>query len=170
MKWSGSCESFSASSDFSRQRSGSGPRYPNCSSAFRKNAGTSAGSFSAATRLIIMWPSLPHGHAEFASNNTVSTHGTRRDRRQGMAISKLPPPSPVARAPLSPASRVWVRSSAGSGLHTSPASPTTIRSSLATRRWVCFAGLPHCMQIASVLVMSSATASSSGIGSNGRPR
>ena len=37
-------------------------------------------------------------------------------------------------------------------------------SSLAIRRCVCLAGLPHCMHIARVLVISSATANNSGIG------
>src|ERR1019366_707771 len=44
-----------------------------------------------------------------------------------------------------------------------PAAPTTIKSSDSTRRWVCLAGLPQRMQIASVLVIDSAKHSNSGI-------
>lgn len=50
-KWRYSCASFSAGSEWSRQRSGSGPRYANSETAFRRKAGTSGGSFSVATRL-----------------------------------------------------------------------------------------------------------------------
>lgn len=47
------------------------------------------------------------------------------------------------------------------------APPTTTRPPFSTLRYVRFAGEPHTMQIASVLVMYSAIASSCGIGSNG---
>src|ERR1700735_1403072 len=50
-----------------------------------------------------------------------------------------------------------------------PPAPTTINSSDATSLWVCTAGLPQRMQIASNFVISSATASRRGIGSKGRP-
>ena len=49
------------------------------------------------------------------------------------------------------------------------AAPTTIKSSDPRSRCVCFAGFPHRTQIASVLVIDSASASSSGIGAKGRP-
>ncbi len=51
-----------------------------------------------------------------------------------------------------------------------PVAPSSSRSSLATRRCVWLAGLPHTMQMAWVLVTYSAIAISTGIGSNGRPR
>src|SRR6266851_4156113 len=51
-----------------------------------------------------------------------------------------------------------------------PMAPTTISSSLSTRRWVWTAGLPQRTQMARSLVISSATARRRGIGSNGRPR
>src|SRR5262249_51233200 len=51
-----------------------------------------------------------------------------------------------------------------------PPPPTTTSSSLSTKRWVCTAGLPQRTQIASSLVISSATARRRGMGSKGRPR
>src|ERR1700691_1759802 len=51
-----------------------------------------------------------------------------------------------------------------------PPAPTTIKSSDATKRCVCAAGLPQRMQIARSLVISSASARRRGMGSNGRPR
>src|ERR1017187_10036793 len=50
------------------------------------------------------------------------------------------------------------------------AAPTTIRSSAPRKRCVCLPGLPQRTQMASVLVMDSASASRSGMGTKGRPR
>jgi len=33
-----------------------------------------------------MWPSSPHGHAEFVSNKTVRRHGTNRERIIAMTV------------------------------------------------------------------------------------
>ena len=65
--------------------------------------------------------------------------------------------------------RGWDRSSGGSAPRTCPARRRSTRSLLATSRCVWLAGPPQTMQMASVLVMYSAMASSCGIGSNGLP-
>src|SRR6516162_35941 len=38
-----------------------------------------------------MWPSFPQGHAEFVSNRTISSSGTKRERKQAMTISAILP-------------------------------------------------------------------------------
>src|SRR5450432_3384575 len=74
MKWSGAWAPLNSGSAGERQRSGSGPRYSISliATGLRRNAGTSGERPSAASRLIMRWPSFPHpneGGTESNGNN-----------------------------------------------------------------------------------------------------
>src|SRR5215471_12539272 len=72
MKWSGAVPLANALvvPRVSRHRSGSGPRNDSRSAALLKNWGAASGSFSAATRLMNLWPSSPQAPAGGAANNS----------------------------------------------------------------------------------------------------
>ena len=100
--------------------------------------------------------------------------GERRPLRETAVSSTLREPRQRVFEPAFFFSSIFCGAGCGSkqrrqrASYISPA-PTTISSSEETIRWVCTAGFPQRTQMARSLVISSATASSRGIGSNGRP-